>query len=53
MLDINQNVKCPQCGKGGATMVDKSGKYGLCLKCALKKIEKRIKDEREAKKEKS
>ena len=36
-ITINQDVKCRQCGKGGACKtVD--GDYGLCLECANKNI---------------
>lgn len=45
-FEINLDVKCPKCGKPGATMVDDSGKYGPCLKCVLKNIEKTIYENR-------
>ena len=42
-LEINTDQKCPRCGKKGATRVDGSAKYGVCLDCALKSLAERQK----------
>ena len=47
-LEIDLGVKCPKCGKTGATRVEGSEKVGMCLNCALKNLEKKIKDQQRA-----
>lgn len=37
-ITVNENIKCRQCGKGGAVKTDLSDEYGLCLSCAGKNI---------------
>ena len=37
-LEINEDVKCKMCGKGGAVKTEKSDKFGLCLTCVNKQI---------------
>lgn len=36
-ITVNEDVKCPQCGKPGACKRP-DGEYGICLKCATKNI---------------
>ena len=36
-LTIDENKRCPECGKRGASVLA-DGRLGRCLKCALKKI---------------
>jgi len=36
-MTINEDVKCKQCGKGGACKAE-DGEYGLCLDCVNKNL---------------
>lgn len=37
-MEVNGDVKCKECGKGGAAKTNGMNEYGLCLSCATKKI---------------
>ena len=37
-IELNQDVKCKQCGKLGATKTDEMDDYGICLECVNKNI---------------
>ena len=40
-IEINENELCRQCGKPGACKPKGSDKYGLCLDCVTKNLERR------------
>ena len=37
-MEINQDIICKQCGKGGAVKTQEMDEFGTCLECATKNI---------------
>jgi len=37
-MEINEDIICKQCGKGGAVKTQDMNEYGTCMKCAAKNI---------------
>ena len=37
-MEINQDIKCKKCGKGGAVKTQEMDEFGTCLECATKNI---------------